>query len=453
MAIVDATGAAVPSQLSANGTRLVFVAPAVPAFGYSTFFIVPAAPAAPANESAPAVGAPWTSPFTNAYYTLTPGAGGLAGVLDLATGAPLFDTSHYDAGEWMELQYTGMGASETHALTAPWYNATTFARLGNLSAPIAWTCTEAGPVRTVFATAEVPTAHSRVQLVVEAYAAIKRLDVRVRVLGWDSAFGVVNRVVFPVAGGRRNVSYAAPYGVVRVGEDEAMPGFYDMWETSPPPTASAFERGWASRPREVGDWVRAEAGPAAGVTIATSVGAFDWIDPTGAYPADATVLAPEMMLHTNSNRSPFLPEPGDHDFLFSIASTPPGWEAGWRAGVAPNNPLRSVTRPLPAPAATDVPAQPLAQSFVNASGEVWVTAVKKEDGVGRDGLIVRLFAVAPDEAAVRIACAWTLAGGAATTNLIELDAVDVPGSRGASAVDVQLGGFAIETLRLGVLGD
>jgi alpha-mannosidase len=475
--VVDASGAAVPSQLSANGSGLVFVAD-VPPFGYTTYFVVPQAAAAMGEEMGPlpprapaaaVVGAPWTAPFTNAFYTLAPGAGGLASVVDLETGASLFDTSHYDVGEWMELQYTGMGASETHSYDAPWLNASTFARLGNLSTQISWTCLESGPVRTVFATALVPTAHSSVRLVVEAYAAIKRLDVRVSILGWDSAFGVVNRVVFPVNTRSRNVSYAGPFGVVRVGLDEAEDGYHDMWLRQPGPQLPKFERAWAMSPREVGDWVRAEATATVGVTLSSSVGAVGWRDATGAYGDDATVLAPEMLLHTNSNRSPFLPEPGDHNFLFSITASAPGWQTAWRAGVSPNNPLRSVSRALPAgPAAVAAPAGaatsqatagapvqlPLAASFLNVSGEAWATAVKKEDGAGRSGLIVRLFAVTGADApapGVRVASYWPLAGGAARTNLIELEARDVPGTRGAAAVDIALGGWAIETLRLGVL--
>jgi isopenicillin N synthase-like dioxygenase len=54
------------------------------------------------------------------------------------------------------------------------------------------------------------------------------------------------------------VSFATPFGVVRVGIDEAEAGFRDMWLQSPGPTVGAFERGWAMRPREVGDWIRAE---------------------------------------------------------------------------------------------------------------------------------------------------------------------------------------------------
>jgi hypothetical protein len=175
-----------------------------------------------------------------------------------------------------------------------------------------------------------------------------------------------------------------------------------------------------------------------------------------------------MLLHTNSNRSPFLPEPGDHDFLFSITATAPGWQQGWRAGVQANYPLRSVARSLPAggaaaaaaPAA--VPPLPLSTGFFSVSpggrgrsAEAWVTAVKKQDGEGRLGLVARLFAVSDADLAggVHIASSWPLVGGAQHTNLIELEPRDIPGvAVNDTGFDVPLGAWAIETFRLGVLG-
>lgn len=461
--IVDEHGNLVPSQLSSDGTLIIFVASNVPSFGYSTFFLLP-----PQDSNNAAFepfeflprNSPWTSPFSNAFYTLTPGKGGIASIIDIASGVSLFDTSFYDIGEWLELQYTGMGASETHSYSAPWYNASTFARLGNLSAPINWTCIESGPVRTVFSTAPLQTAHSTVQLVVEAYAAIKRLDIRVHILNWDSAFGVVNRVVFPIATDQQNVSYAAPFGVVRVGLDEYEDAFHDMWLTSPGPQLSKFERAWAMRPREIGDWIHCEGmqGSNTGVMISSSVGSFDWMDSTNAYPQTQPVLAPEMLLHTNSNRSPFLPEPGDHHFLFSITATLSGWRSGWRAGVQPNNPLRSIIFPLKEALSSSSSILPLSRSFINVTSAIdgslsdsWITAVKKEDGENHDGLIVRLFGVTSEDANVTISSAWTFVDEAQTTNLIELDGEEIPGTKGGDSVQLLLGHWSIDTLRFAVM--
>lgn len=133
-----------------------------------------------------------------------------------------------------------------------------------------------------------------------------------------------------------NVTYAVPFGVVRVGIDESNAGFDDVWLQQPGAPTPTFQRGWEQRPREVSDWVHAEGftGKHAGVTISSSVGAWDWVDPTGAYPATQPVLAPEvrtaedarmraksymlllevqMLVHTNSNKGPFLPEVSTSD--------------------------------------------------------------------------------------------------------------------------------------------
>ena len=93
-----------------------------------------------------------------------------------------------------------------------------------------------------------------------------------------------------------NVSYAVPFGVVRVGVDESNEGFDDVWLQQPGAASTKLQRGWQQRPREISDWIHAEGASAAtaGVTISSSVGAWDWVDPTGAYPATQPVLAPEV---------------------------------------------------------------------------------------------------------------------------------------------------------------
>ena len=106
-AVVDSTGAPVPSQPSTNGS-ILFVASEVPSLGYATYYVVPSTADAAGGDAPrgryPAPGTPWDAPFTNAFYTVAPGRGGVASWTDLATGAELFDTRFYDVGEWMELQ-------------------------------------------------------------------------------------------------------------------------------------------------------------------------------------------------------------------------------------------------------------------------------------------------------------------------------------------------------------
>ena len=471
-ALTDSTtGVDIDSQLAfddASGCTLVFVVPDVPAFGYKTVVAAPGPPTG-ANQSRPlAPGAPWTSPFTNAFYTITPATGGLASMVDLATGKELFNTSELLAGEWVSLTYTGMGASETREYAHAQADGS-FQRLSQF-ASATWSVLESGPVRTVFGTAPVQTNHSVVSLRLDVWAGVRRVDLRVHLGAWDSAFGAANRVSFPVRSNVRQVTYAAPFGVVRVGQDEAENGTDDVWLTSPGPDVPLFERAWAMHPREVADWMHAE-GDGVGVILSSPVGVMDFVDCSGRYAPTQPVLAPELMLHTDSNRGPFLPEPGDHDFLVSIAATPPGggWAASWRAPVEANNPATVVWRAAggaPAPGAWLPPRAGLVSVIDDANGGAedpgsWLTALKKQDdGVteARSNVVARVFNVdGVDRPSLKLrvdfpvpgdAGAGRMLAAAARTNLIELEPEELPGVAGTRFAPVPLGHWAIETLSL-----
>lgn len=483
VALTDAaSGAAVASQIDfydSSNCTLIFVAPAVPSLGYKTFFASAAAPSAsgPAPSSgpparpattapAPTPGDPWTLPFTNAFYTITPAVGGLSSIIDLETGQELFDTSQLLAGEWISLTYTGMGASETREYAHAKADET-FQRLSQFPGAT-WSCLESGPVRTVFGTGSVQTNHSIVNLHLVVFASIKRVDLRVTLDAWDSAFGFANRVAFPIRTSQRNVTYAVPFGVVRVGTDEAENGTDDVWLTSPGPEVPLFERAWGIHPREIADWMHAE-GEGVGVLVSSSVGVFDFVDCSARYPSTQPVLQPELMLHTDSNRGPFLPEPGDHRFLFSIAATAPGggWRTSWRTAAEANNPA---TATWLAPAAGAAAAAgvwlPLTGGLLSVvdgtdgseQPGAWVTALKKQDngagGLARSGVAVRVFNVDGTDrpqTALRLdlpsppgAPPRSLAG-AALTNLIELEPREIPGAAGTALASVPLSHWAIET--------
>ena len=95
-------------------------------------------------------------------------------------------------------------------------------------------------------------------------------------------------------------------------------------------------------------------------------------------------------------------------------------------------------------------------SFLNVSAaspsspppDVWVTAIKKQDGPGAEGLAVRLFGVsAADQAAVTLALSvGAPLAGAAATDLIELNPAPLPGVAGGTTVALDVGHWAIETL-------
>jgi hypothetical protein len=474
-AVANATGWAVDSQCttfsdpyassssSAASCTLVFLAPDIPSLGYSTFYTLPAKHPQQQHQhqrlAAPQPGQPWTEPFSNAFFRVTPAVGGLASLVDLSSGLEVFNSSAnqegYLGGEWMSLEYTGMGASETRSYDFAKKGAE-FQRLANFPGAT-WSCMEAGPVRTVFATAPVATAHSQVTLFLTAYSAMPRLDFAVVLEAWDSAFGVANRVVFPLRTTSRNVSYAVPFGVVRVGQDEAENGEDDIWLQKPGPEVPPFERGWAMHPREIADWMAGEGGEGEeGLLVSSSVGTFDWVDCSGLYPPTSVVLAPELMLHTNSNRGPYLPEPGNHTFFFSLVPMAPasgGWRGAWRRGVEANNPVSLQVVPLGGGAGQLPPSASLL-SVSDDGGGSWVTAVKKQDDglqEEREGLIVRIFNVDGVDRNVTLTLSLpnSTLKGADKVNLIELEPESMEVS-GNSAL-LTLGHWAIETVSLSVL--
>jgi alpha-mannosidase len=156
-------------------------------------------------------------------------------------------------------------------------------------------------------------------------------------------------------------------------------------------------------------------------------------------------------------------QPGDHHFLFSITGTRDGWHDAWRAGVQPNNPLTYISTPLPTGIrrhGTSSSKLPLIHSFCNVSAaspsapvpDVWITAVKKEDGEGTGGLALRLFGVsAIDQQNVTIQLnVGTTLTGASATDLIEMHPSPLPGVAGGNTVSLDVGHWSIETLVLGV---
>lgn len=385
--------------------KLLFVASNVPSYGYSTFQVKRILSAegnaktlrekarrkSLENQLRPQ--SIWNTPYTNAFFRITPGRGGIASLYDLQSNQELFDTTHYMAGEWMFLQYTGMGASETREIPHPWVNQTYFQRLGNTSSNPIWRFVSDGGVFARFETDPVVTNHSIVSLELKAYHHVKRIDLRVSIKKWDGFFGGCNRIVFPLNTKSRRLSYSVPFGVVRVGTDENEHSVHDTWNNNPGVNYDSFERGWRLRPREIQDWIAAEFSDTFGLTISSPVGAWDWIDVTGKYSELAPVLSPEMLTHTNSNQGPFLPEIGDHYFDFSIFSGKGNWQTRLRDAVGVNNPMPHVL--VPQEQLRSVQSTlPLSASFLSVGGNlenIWVTAVKKEDGDKKSKLIVRLF--------------------------------------------------------------
>eukprot|EP00747_Dinoflagellata_sp_TGD_P006940 gnl/TRDRNA2_/TRDRNA2_116569_c2_seq1.p1 gnl/TRDRNA2_/TRDRNA2_116569_c2~~gnl/TRDRNA2_/TRDRNA2_116569_c2_seq1.p1 ORF type:complete len:379 (-),score=41.46 gnl/TRDRNA2_/TRDRNA2_116569_c2_seq1:149-1207(-) len=329
-----------------------------------------------------------------------------------------------------------------------------FQRLGNVTnAPWGWYMVETGEVRVVFRSTPTVTRHSSVSLELTVYSSIKRVDFAVHLSNWTNAFGVANRVAFPIKTSTRNVSFATPFGETRVGQDE-LEGSMDEWQVDPGPDVPKFERGWAMRPREALDWIHAEA-DGVGVTISSpDVGLWDWQDASGAYGSNSVVLAPEMLIHTNSNQGPFLDESGNHTFRFSIFATEPGQNEAALATQS-TTPLSFVSRQRVAAKAHVSPAAKVlgqSGSFLSIKsqepieGTVVVTALKKEDS--GHGVIARLYQPGPFATKARFVFHPSInVSNIEMTSIIELDPKPIEDT---DAYPIKLAPSSIETFRFEV---
>jgi alpha-mannosidase len=421
-AVVDDQGRRVPCQ-SAGERTIVFVASDVPAVGYRTFHAV--AESDPPPAAAPAVGSPWTEPFTSRHYVVTPGAGGLAGIRDRELDRDLLDTERWQAGEWVAFATSAMGACEGIDF-AP-HPERFLARLRD-STP-AWTCTESGPVFVRWQTAPTQWAHGEARLSVTVFREYKRIDFAVNLRNAGRQ-GFEQRLVFPLRTNPADLAYEVPFGVVRPGQSEP------FLIVGPSGTAATPES-VPHAPREVQDWVYA-GGEGVGVTLGTSVGAVAFRDfgpGAGVRPLVAPILLADI---GNPQRKAYV-QPGTHDCAFSLTSHAPGYQNGFRAGIASQNPLYTVAA---APAAgANLP--PVA-SFFALSGECAVvsTIKKAEDG---EAVVVRLFDLAGRGDTVTLHGPRPVAA-ARQTDLLERGGKDLAVSD--RNVRVLLGAHAIETVLL-----
>lgn len=404
-------------------SEVLFAATDVPSIGYKTYYAAPSLkPVARADASR--INA---EVFENAYYRVTFGAGGIRQIHDKQLKQDLLKTDKFLGAELFTMQSVGNGAgefAEVQKPTMPGFDKTS-------NHPARWRAVETGPVRTVFALeAEIP--HVTVRQTLAVYAAIKRIDLNVTLRDWDGTKYREFRVALPLNMQKGQPSYAVPFGVVEIGQDEIKGAPGERYKQ----LASDV------RPREVQDWLSA-SGDSFGVTMSSSVAVWDYADPTSD-PVSYPVFQPLLLASRKSchNQGNWYLQPGDHDFSFSILSHEPGWKNGYRFGTQANNPLRAVVASARRSGAT----LPEEKSFfsVDASNVVISTIKKWEDG---NGVVVRSYDAEGRDAQVRINLPVAIRR-AELTNIIE-EPVKVIGGP-ANAVTVSVGHHAIETIKLTV---
>lgn len=444
--IVDAAGNVLPVQRSpvTNGTSadLTFFAPDVPANGYATFGIVKASDAA-SRANPPDSVVVSEDRYENAFYVVTFAPGGIKSIYDKQLAQELLQARKFLGAEVFLLESTGYGAHDFGTIQQP-------SMLGEFEKTSqyqpAWRISESGPVYTTYTTSQQMRHFLLVQEVI-CYHALKRIDVRVWVHQWDGTKSRELRLAVPVNSRDGQVAYEVPMGVAVVGESEiagrgseapvyeGMSPQWGAWRVGPVYTDEQVD----VHPRTVQHFITCTT-PQFGLTLSTSVAAFDHVDPTNS-PDLGPLLQPILLASRKSNhpRGNWYLQAGDHHYTFSITSHAPDWRQGWQAGMAPGRPLHAVA--VDAPAAS--PALPQRHALVEVSPpNVVVSTVKQaQDG---QGYIVRVYEIEGRATTFTVRCGFEVES-VQRVDLLESAAGGdaIPVSDNTFSAD--LGAYAIET--------
>ncbi len=358
------------------GQPFEFIATDVPALGYKVYYLRKVEP--PTGPVTGVVTGPPLRTVETDFYRVTLAPGGVAGLYDKELGREVLDTRKFLGFEVFTMRSVGNGAGEFGRVQQPTMEG--FDKT-SLHGP-AWRllADESGSLKYVYAV-ELPFAGCTVRQKLVVYRSIKRIDCEVSLLGWDGDPYREFRLAVPVAAERGRVAYEIPFGVLEVGSGEAQ-------GTGGPAYGNLVydEEMKDIRPREVQNFLYA-GDDRFGLTLTTSVAVNDYEDPTDdpvAYPVlQPILLASRRSCHGEGNW--YLQE-GDHHYRFSVTSHAPGWRNGWRAGVAPNEPLIAIAAPETGPNA-DLPES---RSFLPYSAPNLVLSTMKKAESG-DAVILRLY--------------------------------------------------------------
>ncbi len=411
---------------SPDKIRVQFIARDVPSVGYKTYYIA----AGEAVKTPPPAGV--SEVYENTFYRLRFAPGGLAGIFDKELGRELLRTEKFLGFEVFTMQSVGNGAGEFGRVQKP-----TMGGFDKLSLHMpAWARVdeECGPLQEVFRFRQ-PLSDCVVEETIIVHNAVKRIDCRVALLGWDGSPYREFRLAVPVDAPGGEVAYEVPMGVVEAGKSEAK-------GTGGPAYGSlVYDQEMSEiRPREVQNFLSV-SDAALGVTLTTSVAVNDDTDPTdepAGYPIlQGLLLASRRSCHGQGNW--YLQE-GDHHFRFSLTSHAPGWRNGYKAGIEPHHPLRAVA----APASGGAPALPEEASLFSLSSDhVLISTVKKAED--EDAVVIRCYDIEGRDAetTIRSVFPWIRAQ---QTNIIEDDGK--PLALGKDGPSLKVGHHAIETVKL-----
>jgi len=424
--------------------RVIFEA-SVPSLGYATYYLVPGK-----SQVANPLRVAATS-LENRFYriSLDGRSGGITSIFDKSAGREILNTRKYEANELIALENLGVDEGEEFT-NRSW-------RMGAKPASIA--VTESGPVRATIRVKGTIMNSTRVQEI-SLYRSVPRIDLKTTLV-WNGQKEIQVNTTFPFSIERAKLTYEVPFGSVQYGNEspQAMASHPSVRATN----------NWVDLSNEQG-----------GVTLATEVTPFDVkdrLDPrfhdartmkgefepnrfllylSGRYrPFERIAHQDPMLLKTDfviqpillrsvfscGDRNLYFTQPGPHAYRFALqthrGSLVP--HKAIRMGWAHNSPLlvrRGQTT------TGDLPDQ---QSFLDVSAANVVATILKKAEDGR-GLVLRFYETDGQDTRVTIKCPKGLVS-AMSTDILEEDQKPIR-VKADGSIDIQVGKYAIETVRL-----
>jgi alpha-mannosidase len=422
--IRDADGKIIPHQVSND--RICFYADKIPPIGYKTFYIIEKQ----SGQSSNPIAGLKVSSYENKYYKAEFSTGGLKNIYDKQFKRELLNTEKFLGGEVFAMQSNGNGAGEFVRMQMP--SMENFEKASNQNSE--WMLVETGAVKDVLQSKYSFADCSVVQRVI-FYKSFKNIDFEVDVHNWKGNHNREIRMAFPLNLSKSQIAYEVPMGILKVGEDE-MKGAPGGWTDYGTYDQNAGD----IHPREVQNFITANDSKVR-ITIAGSVAVWDYIDPT-VNPVDYPIVQP-LILATRKSchwEGNWYEQKGDHRFKFSLISQSPKDKYYWQAGIAANHPFYTVC---------DVPKNidanlPVEKSFFSlTSNNALISAVKKcEDD---NSVIVRVYDLQGKNTSLRLNVPFGVSK-AYRANIIEEPREAL--SLKSSAVKIEIGKYAIETLKL-----
>jgi alpha-mannosidase len=399
-----------------KSATIEFVAGAVPSVGYETFYVKPDKNK---NETGKIETA---SVVENKYYQIELCDKGIKRIYDKELKQELLGVSKFYGGEIFTMKSVGEDAGEFADIQHPTMEG--FDKTSNYS--ISWQpVMKNGVYSSVKFRQQIKNAIIEEEIIL--FNDIKRIDFNVVILNWEGVMFREYRMAFPLNMNDGQVSYQVPFGVVNVGKDEL--------------EGAAGERYIVPcediHPRGIENWISTNSSRL-GVTISSSAGVVDYIDPTN-NPVKQQIIQPVLIASRRSCHAegPEYPQTGDHYFHFTLTSHMPGWQNGYYAGMEGNEPFYKVVNPQKYEGA----ALPEKMSFFSTgSKNILISTIKKAED--ENGFVVRLYEGEGRDTVANLS-SFKPINEIFKTNIIENDAKKIVGK--GKTVQLEIGKNSIET--------